>query len=144
MSLSDRMICYFLSVLNSLKLLCFLCHLGKQNCTDLHLSSGRGGSTGTVLSAESGNVSETAMNRGERAPERTSTAASSTELSSWVPLGSAAVAPRDGGMPTGSGAGAGLSSITPAPGAGASPPGSRSRTRSRRRESKPVCDLHCL
>ena len=99
-SLSDRMICCLLSVLNSLKLLCFLLHFTKENCADLHLSFGRGGSTGTVLPTESGNSNETATNRGEQAPESTSTAArSSTELSFWVPSGRGPEGP--GAMPAG-------------------------------------------
>lgn len=56
-----------------------------------------------MLSMESGNRNETAANKGEQAPESTSTAArSGAELSFWVPLGSAAAAPRDqGGCPQG-------------------------------------------
>lgn len=135
-SLSNRMICCLLSVLKSLKLLGFLLHLGRENCGDLHLLFGRGGSPGMVLSMESGSSNGRAANGGGQAPESTGTAAgSSARLSFRVPSGSAATSLRDRGD---------AGSSIPVPGAGASPPGSRTRTRSRRGESKPAGNLDCL
>lgn len=73
--------------LNSLKP---LLHLGKQNYTDLHLSFGKGGSTGMALSMESGNRNRTGESWHQDAPGRWL----STELSFCVTLGSAYVVPR--------------------------------------------------
>lgn len=101
-SLSDRMICCSLSVLNRLKLLCFLSHLDKENCTDLHLSFGRDGSLGTVLSMESGNSDESHKQgrAGTRKHQHSGQIQSRALLSG--PLGLSGHSPEGpGGMPEG-------------------------------------------
>lgn len=118
--LSDRMICCLLSVLSSLKLICFLLPLGKQNCTDLW-----GPGDGAFLEEWKQQRSGSGVGAGAQR-QRSSSSHIQHPSPPWGPSGSAAMALGGWGMPTGHHH---LPTGQHCPGsrAAASPPGSRGR-----------------